>query len=36
MLSRRRGGRATPERPLGYVSMEISDDLEGAKLTLQL
>jgi hypothetical protein len=23
-------------RPLGYMSMEISDDLEGAKLTLQL
>ena len=30
------GDRATPERPLGYMSMEISDDLEGAKLTLQL
>jgi hypothetical protein len=28
--------RATSERPLGYMSMEISDDLEGAKLTLQL
>ena len=30
------GDRATSERPLGYISMEISDDLEGAKLTLQL
>ena len=30
------GERATPERPLGYMSMEITDDLEGAKLTLQL
>ena len=28
--------RATPARPLGYISMEISDDFEGAKLTLQL
>lgn len=27
------GDRATSERPLGYMSMEISDDLEGAKLT---
>lgn len=30
------GDRATSERPLGYMSMEISDDLEGARLTLQL
>ena len=30
------GERATPARPLGYISMEISDDFEGAKLTLQL
>ena len=30
------GDRATSERPLGYMSMEISDDLEGAKLTRQL
>ena len=30
------GKRATPERPLGYMSMEITDDLEGARLTLQL
>ena len=30
------GEHATTERPLGYMSMEISDDLEGAKLTLQL
>ena len=30
------GERATPEQPLGYMSMEILDDLEGARLTLQL
>jgi len=30
------GDRATSERPLGYMSKEISDDLESAKLTLQL
>ena len=30
------GERTTPERPLGYMSKEITDDLEGAKLTLQL
>ena len=30
------GDRVTSERPLGYMSMEISDDLEGAKLTRQL
>ena len=30
------GERATPDRPLGYMSMEITDDLEGARLTLQL
>lgn len=32
----RAGQHATPERPLGYMSMEIDDTLEGAKLTLQL
>ena len=30
------GDRATSERPLGYMSMETSDDSEGAKLTRQL
>jgi hypothetical protein len=30
------GECATPEQPLGYMSMEITDDLEGARLTLQL
>ena len=30
------GDRATHERPLGYMSMEITDDLYSARLNLQL
>ena len=30
------GKRATPERPLGYMYMEIRDDSAGVRLTLQL